>query len=346
MLVCVGSIFGQDIGTTEIKVVEGFSPSVPDAIRLNENAAFTDTIKKDRKQKFEVVDVNLKSDYKIKPLLVAQVKDDKIFELYATKVGVGFGIPFTTKASILHNSQRSRNLSYGVIANHFANKYHLAKNSQNRLHLYRKKIRPYYIFLVNLDYERKTALYHDDRVNLAEDKFFKNRFSYTKLLFSAISKETSEEKLKQSITFFVSDLNEFSENQIHLSSNFSKTINELPYSLTIEFNDYLRCNNLGSKFKNTDLKALSISPITSIIKYGVDFELGFDFDVTFDDSPAAFFPTIKATKELVRDVLLIYGGLGHSKQRHTLKSLSDENPYILLLKQINPYYQIAVFFKI
>ena len=30
----------------------------------------------------------------------------------------------------------------------------------------------------------------------------------------------------------------------------------------------------------------------------------------------------------MKDILLVYGGLRHSKQRHTLKSLSDENPYI------------------
>jgi hypothetical protein len=327
MLVAVGSILGQDIGTTEIKVVEGFRPTIPDAIRLNENAAFTDTIKKDRTQKFEVVDVNLKSDYKTKPLVVAQVKDDKIFELYGTKFGVGFGIPFTTKASILHNSQRSRNLTYGVIANHFANKYHLAKNSKNRLHLYGKKIRPYYIFLVNLDYERKTALYHDDRMDLSEDKFFRNRFSYTKLLFSAISKETSEEKIKHHITFFASDLNEFSENQIHLSSKLSKTINGMPYSLEITFDNYLRYNNSDSKVENTDLKILAVSPNVSFNRFGVDFDIGFDSDLA-DDLSLGFFPSLKATKELVKNILLVYGGLNYDKQIHTLKSLSDENSYI------------------
>jgi hypothetical protein len=47
-----------------------------------------------------------------------------------------------------------------------------------------------------------------------------------------------------------------------------------------------------------------------------------------DDFAIGFFPTIKTTKELVKDVLLIYGGLAHSEQKHTLKSLADENPYI------------------
>ena len=64
-LYSLSSVLGQDIGTTEVKVVEGFKPKIPDAFRLNENAIFIDTINKDRTQKFEVVDVNLKSDFKM-----------------------------------------------------------------------------------------------------------------------------------------------------------------------------------------------------------------------------------------------------------------------------------------
>ena len=128
-------------------------------------------------------------------------------------------------------------------------------------------------------------------------------------------------------TFFISDLNERSENQIHLSSNLSKTINSFACNLEIGFDNYLRYNNSDSQFENTDLKILGFSPTASFKRFGIDFDLGFDFDMD-DDFAIGFFPKIKATKELVKDVLLIYGGLDHSEQKHTLKSLSDENPYI------------------
>ncbi|MBT3612352.1 MAG: hypothetical protein HN522_05375 [Flavobacteriales bacterium] len=128
-------------------------------------------------------------------------------------------------------------------------------------------------------------------------------------------------------TFFISDLNERSENQIHLSFNLSKTINSFACNLEIGFDNYLRYNNLDSQLENTDLKILGFSPTTSFKRFGIDFDLGFDFDIDHDFA-IGFFPKIKATKELVKDVLLIYGGLDYSEQKHTLKSLSDENPYI------------------
>jgi hypothetical protein len=335
-LVSANPIFGQDIGITEVKVLAGFEPTIPAASRLNENATFADTIVKDRTQIYDVVDVDLKSDYKTKILAVAQVKDDKISELYGTMILVGLGSAFSTKANFIHNSRRSKTLSYGVITNHFANRYYVAKNSENSINMYAKKISSSYIFLANLDYDRRTSLYNNEKVNLEEtdpgkieeDNFFRNRFAFTKLSLSAFSKENSEQKLRHHTTFSVSDLNEFSENQIHLSSNLRKRINGLPYSLTIEFDDYLSYNNLDSKFDNSDLKIISLSPNTKFVKYGIDFDLGFDSYFFSNESSISFFPKIKATKELVKNILLVYGGLSHSEKKHTLKSLSDDNPYI------------------
>ena len=85
------SVFGQDVGTTEIKILEGFKPVIPQATRLNDNASFDDTLKKDRTQIFEILDANLGSDYKIKPLAVAKVKNAKITKLYKTQIAAAFG---------------------------------------------------------------------------------------------------------------------------------------------------------------------------------------------------------------------------------------------------------------
>jgi len=123
-------------------------------------------------------------------------------------------------------------------------------------------------------------------------------------------------------------LNEFSENQIHLSTNLSKTINSLPFALEIELNNYSNYNNPDTKFESTDVQSIHFSPYTSISKYGIDFDLGLELHYLSDETPFEIFPQIKATKELVKDVLLVCGGLRHSEQRFTFKSLSDENPYI------------------
>lgn len=319
MLVATSSVFAQDISTTEVRILEGFKPTIAEANRLNENATYTDTIKKDRTQNYEVVDVSLKSNYKTRLLSAAKVKDDKIFELYSRKVGLAFGNAWTTQADLIYNSRRSKNFSYGVIANHFANKYVSAKNSRNKIRMYAKNIRDSYIVLANLDYERITAFYGD------EEDIFRNRFAYTRLNLSTISKEVDPYKLKCNTNFFISDFNEFSENQVHLSSNLSKTIDEFLVFTDISFDNYLRYNNANSKFNNEGLKVFSFSPSIIFMKFGVDFDFMVDF---YFSERISLFPSLKVSKSLVPEVLLIYGGLRHTQKRNTLKSLSDENPYI------------------
>ena len=106
---------------------------------------------------------------------------------------------------------------------------YLVRSSKNTLHLYGKKISASHIFMGNLDYDRRTTNWIIQNPNLSEgNRGSLKRFAYTKLSFSAISKELAADKLKHHTTFFVSDLNELSENQIHLSTNLSKTINGLP----------------------------------------------------------------------------------------------------------------------
>ena len=333
MLVSVSSAIAQDIGTTEIKVVEGFNPSIPDAIRLNENAVFADTIKKDRKQVYNVIDLSLSSDYKIRSLEAAKVKRDRVPELYSRKIGLKIGNNAITKISAIYSSKRSKNLSYGLIADHFANKYLFEKNRTNSVEFYAKQIRSSHLLLANLQYDRRTSLYYDKDNNLFKDsseemKFFRNRFAYTKFSITAISKEDLFRNLKHQTTFFISDLNEFSENQIHLSSIINKRINNLPFAFSLTFDDYLNYNNPDSKFREKDVKLFAFSSSMLIKKYGIDFNVAIDLDFVSEPNLFQFFPEIKMTKEIVKDIILINGGLRHIKDRYTLRSLSSENVYI------------------
>ena len=341
VLFCVNiiAVFAQDLKTTEVNVVESFKPRIPVANRLNENAVFADTIKEDRVQTYEFIEAELQSDYKTKPLKAAKVKDDKIAELYATKFSLGTGFRIGSKASVVHNSLRSKDMSYGIIANHQNSDYKIDSKiagwSNNNIHFYRKKISTKYIFISNFDYDRKAVYTYgigSDKKKYEgfENNPYYNRFAYTKFSFSAISKVHYKDKLKYQTTFFISDLNEFSENQIHLSTDLSRVVAGYPINLAIDLNDYLNYNSKDFSFESNDVKSFHFSPSTFISKYGIDFDLGFllYYQIKIDNNEFQIFPKIKASKELVKDILLVYGGLRHSHYRNTLKSLSDKNPYI------------------
>jgi len=342
LIVSVQSLLAQEISITEVKVVEGFQPTIPEASRLNENAVFSDTVERNRKQTYYVVDADLKSNYKTKPLKAAKVKDDKISKLYKSRISLGTGYRVGSKISVLYNSTRSKDMSYGILFNHFNNNVKVdekqAGRSHNNLNLYTKKIKKHKIYIANLDYERIGAFTYGNGTtdknffdnSIIKNNPFYNRFSYTKFNVSTISTSNDPDKLVRNATFFFSDLNELSENQINLSADLSKTINGMPFSLRIELNDYMNYNNKDSRLESSDVKSFHFVPETDFEKFGVDFEVGLalHFQMESTENELNVFPQIKATKELVKDVLLLYGGLRHSKKRHTLKSLSDENPYI------------------
>ena len=105
------SVVAQDIGITKVKVLEEYKPAIAEAVKLNENANFEDTLRKDRVQVYEFIDVDLESEYTIKPLSVAKVKNEKIADLYSTRVSASLGSAWTSKASLVYNSCRSNNFS-------------------------------------------------------------------------------------------------------------------------------------------------------------------------------------------------------------------------------------------
>ena len=327
ILFSTGSVFGQDIGITEVKILEGFKPVISKASKLNENATFADTIKKDRTQVYDILDVKLKSHYKIKPLSAAKVKDDKIPFLYGTEIGVGFGSAFETKVDVLYNSKRSKSFTYGIMASHFANKYSFAKNSNNEMFFYGKSISSSYVFFADLEYSRRTAFYQDPEINLIDKQFLRNRFAYTKFSITALSKQDNPQAISHRTHLFVSDLNEFSENQIHLSSNIKKVINDVSTSWYLKFDDYFNYYN-DSDFEKKDVRFFAFSPSILIKENGFDVDLGADISLVSSESKMSFFPMIKIEKELVEGIILVNAGLRNIKHRHTLKKLSDKNPYI------------------
>jgi len=332
----------QDIKVTEVRVTEHFVPSVPQANKLNEQATFLDTIKVDKSQKYSIIQHSLRADYKTRPLKAAKVKAETISKLYGTKISIGTGFRIGSKATIAHNSNRSKTLSYGVLLNHFNNNVKidkkLAGRSYNNLHLYAKTIKKDKIYIANLDYERVGVYTYGngttDKKNydnsISKNNPFYNRFAYTKFSVSTISLENASNKTIRNLNFFVSDLNEMSENQIHLSADFSKIINGFPFNLEVELNDYINYSRAETAFgrEKMNVKSFHFSPSVSLTKFGMDFDFGLELHYLSDDTPFEIFPQIKATKELVKDVLLVYGGIRHSEQRHTIKSISDENPYI------------------
>ena len=101
-------VFCQEITTTKINVENDYIPSIIEAVRLNENAIYKDTSDIDKTQVYNFLDKTLKSNFKLKKISPAVIKNDKLKPLDK----LSFSLLFegrTTQADIIYNSIRSKN---------------------------------------------------------------------------------------------------------------------------------------------------------------------------------------------------------------------------------------------
>lgn len=342
--VSVTLMFSQDINQAEVKVLEGFVPEIPESEKIKETTEFIDTTEIDKSQSYSFLNKTLDIPYKSRPLKSAKLSGEKISDLDGSKIFLGGGT-HSFLSNISHNSLRKEDYSYGLTFNHFSNRFKVKydnnsntevfRNSLTNINVFGKKIEENNIFILNLDYDRRTSNY-DGFCEVAHKDCNLNRFSYSKFGGCIFSRELSEYNLKHNTSFFVSDLNSRSENQIHLKSNLSKKINSFPVDLELEFNNYINYANTDSLSlrEKTDVKTFHIVPNVGIERFGYNFNVGAEIHLQQEldsMSTPGFAPHLIVSKHLVKNILYVEGGLRHSEYRSTIKSLSDENPFIRAL---------------
>ena len=310
-------------------------------------------------QIYSFLNKTLDISYESRPLKSAKLSGEKFPEIKRVLVIFGGGT-HSLHSNMSYNSLRKDYYSYGVIFNQFSNRYKVCyddvsrnddifKNSLINLKTFVKKIGDKNIFITNLDYDRRTSKYKEDFPGSSQcEDCNLNRFSYSKFGISLFSKELADHELKYKTKFFISDLNELSENQIHFSSILSKYVYNYPLNVKLEFNDYINYSKTDSLFsrEKTDVKEFLVSPSTLLTEYGLDFNIGLDMYYQtdlIDGSSFEFFPQLKISKHLVKNVLFVEGGIRSVRVRNTIKSLSDENPYIIALVLIKYMNRIVLF---
>ena len=306
VLVSVKLLFSQDIDQAEVKVLEGFIPEIPDSEKIKETTDFIDTNEIDKAQIYSFLNKTLDVSYESRPLKSAKLSGEKFPDLISTSVFLGGGT-HSIHSNVSFNSIRKDDHSYGVILNQFSNRYKVRydditrtddifKNSFINLNAFGKKIGDKNIFVVNLDYDRRTSNSVEDFIEPTKcNSCNLNRFSFSKFGISMFSKELSNHELKHKTKFFISDLNELSENSIHFSSILSKYVYNYPFIVKLEFNDYINYSNTDSlsSRKKTNVKEFLVSPSILIHEYDLDFNVGFDMyyqmELTHSNS-FVFFP--------------------------------------------------------
>tara|TARA_B100001093_G_scaffold331603_1_gene316625 strand:+ start:33926 stop:35557 length:1632 start_codon:yes stop_codon:yes gene_type:complete len=327
----------QDIPNMEVKVQEGYIPSVQESVKLNTNAIYVDTLKKDRSQDYSPNNYKYSFFYSSRKLLPAKVKSDKIYKIYNNSLSFSAGYMSGPNFSYLHNSNRAKNKSYFLMINHNSINSNIKtgnidnnfRQSQSQLDAGYKKVFSKQILYTNFQYSRNISSSYGNYTPISFEKL-QTRFNFAQLMFSL--ETIDNDYYSQKSTLFISDLNENSENILGFNSLIDLDLFNIPFSLEIGLENFSNFNSPQSldSIKRKNIFLAGVTPSIKFKRYKMDFDLGFGIDYQSGEG-FNIFPCLISTRQLVKNVLKIKFGIEENKYRNTYYSLYQKNPFIYTL---------------
>tara|TARA_Y100001933_G_scaffold261648_2_gene316885 strand:- start:3073 stop:4704 length:1632 start_codon:yes stop_codon:yes gene_type:complete len=327
----------QDIPNMEVKVKEEYKPSIQESVKLNTNAIYVDTLKKDRSQDYNPNNFKYNFLYNTIKLSPAKVKSDKIYQIYNNSLSFSAGYKYGPNFSYLHNSNRSKNKSYFFMISHNSINSNIKTGnvnnkfcqSQSNIDVGYKKVLSKQILYANFQYRRNISSSYGNYTPISFDAL-QSRFNFARLMMSL--ETIDNDYYTQKSTLFISDLNENSENIVGFNSLIDLNLFNLPISSEISLENFSNFNSSQTidSIKNKNIFLASVTPSIKFKKYKMDLDLGFGVDYQSGDG-FDIFPRLISTYRPVKDIIKIKFGIEENKYRNTYYNLYHKNPFIYTL---------------
>ncbi len=334
-------------GNNKVIIQGKFTPSINDATKINTTPSLRDTVYKTPKFTYKIEERKLETPFRVAPIRPARLLGEPLNKLYANYVALGMGNYLTPFFEFYHSKLRSRSTKYGVHIKHMSSAgsikdYAFPAWSHNLVEFYGSKFWRKSVFDMNISYQRKVSHFYGfkprnypdsilpkdvdivQRYNLAQADFHWYRYRLRR------SEMNYDIKLKYYFT------NDFYRNKEH-----GVIVNSF-YDWNSHFVKKFKNERIGFELKNhfyDDIWDTLNGQISNIIDlmpyYKFDFgplsvKAGIDMQVVTDSmSNAYFFPNISINLAAIPDVLYFNFNLTGGYYRNSLKSFSEENPFII-----------------
>ena len=327
----------QDIPNMEVKVKEEYKPSIQESAKLNTNAIYVDTLKKDRSQDYNPNNFKYNFLYNTIKLSPAKVKSDKIYQIYNNSLSFSEGYKYGPNFSYLHNSNRSKNKSYFLMISHNSINSNIKTGnvnnkfcqSQSNIDVGYKKVLSKQILYANFQYRRNISSSYGNYIPISFETL-QSRFNFAQFILSL---ETTEiDNYSQKSTLFISDLNENSENIVSFNSLIDLNLFNLPISLELSLENFSNFNSPQTidSIKSKNIFLAGVTPSIKFKKYKMDLDLGLGVDYQSGEG-FDIFPSLISTYHPVKNIIKIKFGIEDSKYRNTYYNLYQKNPFIYTL---------------
>lgn len=351
-ILCGTMLFAQEV-EEEGKVPGGehyvhgvFNPTIKDAFKILDKPIQFDTIIDIKPMSYELLTVKGATELRMDTIEAARLRmQANLKKLYKGYAKAGIGLYTTPLFEVYYNEGRSRNSSYGVKLKHFSSNGGLndvgpSAYSDNHASIWGKKFFKEHALDGSIFYDRNVVHFYgfdedeipDSTVIHKDD--VKQRFNYIGAQGGWKSYFKDSARVNHSINlryYNLQDKYDAQENNVLFNARFSRYLNSELYALDFDadINGYKRVKRDGHdhSYTNTILRFLP-HVSTQGKNFNVLVGLGIFVDAT-NTAKFHFYPHAEFRYSLFDDLIIPYAGITGSKDRNGLKTLSDENPFIV-----------------
>lgn len=321
----------------ELKATSEFEPTIKDAVKLGDLPEIKDTVKKISNINYGIVSTPLVSKYEVIPIDAAKMQNEPLSKLYRSLLKVGMGTYTTPYGEFWINSLRTRDVAYGAHLKHISSSSHLkdvgySGYSDNEGEVFGKKFYKKHTLTGEFNYKRNVVNFYgyDTTKNELTKDYAKQRYQLFEPVVKLQSHYTDSSKINHSIKlgyYNLTDIYHVAENNIKLNTVFNTFINK--ERLFVAFDaDYYNHKLPNDTFNDVIVK---LNPYfeTHGKKWMVDIGLAATLDAFSQKSAKFYFyPQLNAQFDVYESIIIPYAGINGGLQKNSLRSLSNENPFI------------------
>ncbi|WP_231491606.1 TonB-dependent receptor [Pedobacter sp. Leaf170] len=317
----------------EIEVVRPYKPILAEAVKLRRSPNLDDVKTYKARLNYSVTDRKLEINSDIQKLQAQALVDEKQTELINNYVKGGFGSLSTLLGEVYINNGRDEALQLGGYFKHFSQEGKLNKqnSSSQQLSLFGRSILEENTVSGRVNLERNGVYFYgiDDTRPFLNPNPEKQAFTLIEaegeLVKNYKESETDFSYTLKANAYLLNDRLEAQESYITLNGYLNKRISSLNLGLAAA-TEFGNTKDISTNIGNNIFR---LNPYIRLQVKGAKVTAGVNLVQEFGtNSRSRIFPAVTADFTLIPDYLQVFGEVKGDVNRNSLKSFSDENPWL------------------
>jgi hypothetical protein len=336
ILIQVAISFAQNAGNT-FTTPSTFRPEIKESTKINDQPDIKDTVKRISNIKYGIQSNPLFPKYQVQKIDAAKMQNEPLPKLYHALLKAGYGPIYNMPyGEFFINNTRSRDMAYGAHLKHLSSSGTLDSTgnagwSDNNASIYGKKFYKKHTLTGDLNYVRNVIHYYGYNTNTYSltPEFTRQRYQLIepKLVLQSHYTDSTHTNHTIGLSYYnLQNLHNEVENNIKASADLSTFLNKEKVNLGISTDFY------NHKQSSDTLNDLIISLAPSFEAGGKKWKAVVGLKGTIDNFKGKTrfygFPQLNVEYDVYESMVIPYVGATGGLIKNSLRSLSNENPFI------------------